>query len=293
VLSDGTTLQAINVVGLEPYLQGVVPGEMPRGWPLEALKAQAVAARTYATVSLVKGKPFDLYSDWRSQVYYGVEEEAPSTTRAIRETRGQILTYEGLPAQALYFSSSGGRTRSAIDAYGTDVPYLVAVDDPWDDVPGNPNHRWAPTALGDVKLAAALKLAGRVVDATTTLGTDGRPVDVTFTTAAGIVTKLTARDVRTRLGLRSTSFRIGVLRLDPLQAPTGGRPYRLEGLARDVDEPRLEKRAADGSWQQARKIAAREDGSFRVFVRPGVTTTYRLTGTGVAGPLVTVAGSAA
>ena len=78
VTSDGKTLQAINTVGLELYLQGVVPGEMPRSWPLEALKAQAVAARTYALVSIVKGKPFDLYSDWRSQVYYGVEEESSS-----------------------------------------------------------------------------------------------------------------------------------------------------------------------------------------------------------------------
>ena len=82
-----------------------------RGWPLEALKAQAVAARTYALVSIVKGKPFDLYSDWRSQVYYGVEEESTATTRAVRETRGRILTFGGLPAQTLYFSSSGGRTR--------------------------------------------------------------------------------------------------------------------------------------------------------------------------------------
>ena len=109
---------------------------MPRSWPLEALKAQAVAARTYALVSIVKGKPFDLYSDWRSQVYYGVEEESAATTRAVRETRAAILTFGGLPAQTLYFSSSGGRTRSAIDVYGTDFPYLVAVDDPWDDVHG-------------------------------------------------------------------------------------------------------------------------------------------------------------
>jgi stage II sporulation protein D len=289
VTSDGTALQVVNVVGLEPYLQGVVPGEMPRGWPLEALKAQAVAARTYAIVSLVKGKPFDLYSDWRSQVYYGVDEESPSTTRAVRETRGQVLTYDGLPAQTLYFSSSGGRTRSAVDAYGTDLPYLVAVDDPWDDVAGNPNHRWDPVALGDVKLAAALGAGGRIVDVATELGTDGRPVTVTFTSASGALTRLSARDVRTKLRLRSTSFRLGVLRLDPPRAPADGEPYRLEGLARDVTDPRLERRVADGSWQAARKVAVRPDGTFVLLVRPGVTTTYRLTGDGVPGPLVTVA----
>jgi stage II sporulation protein D len=261
---------------------------MPGNWPLEALKAQAVAARTYALAGLVQGRPFDLYSDWRSQVYYGVEEEASAPTRAVRETRGQILTFEGLPAQTVYFSSSGGRTRSALDVYGTDVPYLVAVDDPWDEVEGNPNHRWQPVALTGVKLAAALKLPGRIVDATATVGTDGRPTAVAFTAATGAVTRLTARELRTRLGLRSTSFRIGVLRLDPLQAPATGQAYRVEGLARDVDEPRLERMIADGSWVQARRIAPRPDGSFRVFVRPGVTTIYRLTGTGTAGPLLTV-----
>ena len=81
-----------------------------------------------------------------------------------------MLTFGGLPAQALYFSSSGGRTSSALDVYGTDVPYLVAVDDPWDDVTGNPNHRWQPVAMTGAKLAAALKLPGQVVDAMATAG---------------------------------------------------------------------------------------------------------------------------
>ena len=70
----------MNVVALESYLQGVVAGEVPFGWPTEVLKAQAVAARSYALANLVKGKPFDLYSDVRSQVYLGVAGEKPSTT---------------------------------------------------------------------------------------------------------------------------------------------------------------------------------------------------------------------
>jgi stage II sporulation protein D len=287
VTSDGKTMEAINTVGLELYLQGVVPGEMPRSWPLEALKAQAVAARTYALVSIVKGKPFDLYSDWRSQVYYGVEEESTSTTRAVRETRGRILTFGGAPAQTLYFSSSGGRTRSAVDVYGTDFPYLVAVDDPWDDVTGNPNHRWQPIALPAAKLAAALKVQGLVVDATSTTGTDGRPTVVTFTTSSGAVKRISARDIRQRLALRSTSFRLGVLSLASSQAAADA-PYRLEGLARAVDEPWVERLVADGSWVRARRVVPRADGTFRVFVRPGVTTTYRLTGTGLAGPSLTI-----
>jgi SpoIID/LytB domain protein len=286
--SDGKTLQAINAVALELYLQGVVPGEMPRSWPLEALEAQAVAARTYALVSIIKGKPFDLYSDWRSQVYYGVEEESPATTKAIRETRGQVLTYDGLPAQTLYFSSSGGRTRSAVDVYGKDVPYLVAVDDPWDDVAGNPNHRWQPAAITGAKLAAKLKVTSRVVDVTTSLGSDDRPNSVAFTTTTGVVRAVTARDLRQLLGLRSTSFRLGVLRLDPTQQGTSVGSFQLRGVARDVDEPRLERLGPSGSWTQVRRLTVRADGSFRIVVRPTATTTYRLTGTGVVGPSLTV-----
>jgi stage II sporulation protein D len=291
VTATAKTVQAINVVALELYLQGVVPGEMPATWPLEALKAQAVAARTYALVSLVKAKPFDLYSDWRSQLYYGTEQESPATTRAVRETKGRILTFDGLPAQTLYFSSSGGRTRSALDVYGNDIPYLVAVDDPWDDVQGNPNHRWQPVTLTGAKLARALKLPGRIVDARTTPGGDGRPASVAFTAATGVVTTIAARDIRQRLSLRSTSFRLGVLRLGATPAATG-QGVRLDGVARDVDQPALERRTPDGTWARVRKLAPRRDGTFQLVVRPASATTYRLTGTGVAGPAVTVAGEA-
>ena len=126
----GGRLQLVNAVGLESYLLGVVSREMPKDWPLEALKAQAVAARTYAVAHVVNGKGFDLYSDWRSQLYQGVSADAPGPSQAIKETRGQILVYAGKPAQTFYFSSSGGRTISSLDAFGSDIPYLVAVDDP-------------------------------------------------------------------------------------------------------------------------------------------------------------------
>ncbi|HEY7178360.1 MAG TPA: SpoIID/LytB domain-containing protein, partial [Gaiella sp.] len=131
VVRSGGKLQLVNVVALETYLLGVVPGEMPKEWPLEALEAQAVAARTYAIANLVQGRSFDLYSDARSQVYYGAEAEEPGPTRAVTETRGQVLSFDGAPAETFYFSSSGGKTLSALDAFGQDLPYLVSVDDPW------------------------------------------------------------------------------------------------------------------------------------------------------------------
>lgn len=288
VTSDGSKLQAVNVVGLELYLQGVVPGEMPKSWPAAALQAQAIAARTYALVSLVKSRPYDLYPDVRSQVYYGAAAESTATTAAVRATRGQVLMFDGKPAQTLYFSSSGGRTRSAVDVYGNDFPYLQAVDDPWDAVPENPNYLWQPVTWSAKKLASALKLGSPVADAVTTLGGDGRPTTVTFTTVRGKQRTVSARAIRTLLGLRSTSFRLGVLRLAQPPPAVAGDSVPLEGVARDVEGPTLERLGLDGVWTRARKLAPRPDGNFRVVVRPATTTTYRLAGGGVAGPGVTV-----
>ena len=88
-------LRAVNVVGLEAYLYGVVPSEMPRDWLPEALKAQAVAARSYALAVKKSGSWFDLYPDTRSQVYLGIAHEAPSTTAAVQDTAGQVVMYGG------------------------------------------------------------------------------------------------------------------------------------------------------------------------------------------------------
>ena len=173
VARSGGALQLVNVVALEAYLCGVVPGEMPKDWPLDALKAQAVAARTYAIANLVEGRTFDLYSDARSQLYYGVDAEAPGTSRAVAETRGQVLSFEDAPAETFYFSSSGGKTLSALDAFGQDLPYLVSVDDPWDEL--SPNHRWQTQLLSGEPLARRLGLKGAVTDVAYEPGSPGSP----------------------------------------------------------------------------------------------------------------------
>ena len=125
------TLTVVNVVALEDYVRGVVPNELsPGGWPqLEALKAQAVAARTYAVGNLGRFAPagFDLTPDTRSQVYGGRSTEHALTDRAVAETRGLVATYAGRPINALYTSTCGGRTEHAEHIFGGDlVPYLRA-----------------------------------------------------------------------------------------------------------------------------------------------------------------------
>jgi len=282
----GGKLQLVNVVGLEEYLLGVVPGEMPKDWPLDALEAQAVAARTYAVANLVKGRAFDLYSDARSQVYYGADAEAPGPTRAVTETRGQVLSYDGAPAETFYFSSSGGRTLSALDAFGLDVPYLVSVDDPWDET--SPNHRWQTQVLGAQELARRLGLAGAVTNVAYEAGTPGTPAAIRLTTTVGATAERRLSEVRNRLGLKSLEFRLGTLRLDRPARATGPGAVRLTGLAREVSDVVLERRTGPGAWAQVARVAPTADGTFVLRVRIAATTSYRLSAGGVAGPAVTV-----
>ena len=147
-------VDAINALTLDTYLQGVVPDESPPSWPLEALKAQAVAARTYAVATMKPGAGFDLYPDTRSQVYGGVAAEEASTNQAIAETRGEVVTYDGVPVVTYFFSTSGGRTEDVENTpLGNEPrPWLKSVDDPYDDE--SPRHRWGPIRM-------TLKQAGR------------------------------------------------------------------------------------------------------------------------------------
>ena len=280
-------LHVVDLVGLDAYLFGVVPGEMPKGWPAAALEAQAVAARSYALASVVTGRDFDLYADPRSQTYYGVASESPATTAAVLATKGEILTYGGKVATTFYSASSGGRTASSADAFGLPLPYLQARDDPWDAI--SPYHRWAPRSFTAASLAQALGLSAPVVNVIVAPTPSGRPASVTVVKKTGQSVQLSAADVRARLGLRSTAFRIGVLEVAPPPAATAaGMPVVVSGLARDVDAPLLEKLGANGAWLPSVKLAPATDGSFAVTVRPKATATYRLTAEGQTGPALTI-----
>ncbi|MSO95072.1 MAG: SpoIID/LytB domain-containing protein [Thermoleophilia bacterium] len=283
----GAKLQAINVLGLDAYLVGVVPGEMPKEWPAAALQAQAVAARSYALASIVKDRPFDLYSDTRSQVYYGVAAESPSTTAAVKATRGEILSYGGKVATAFYYSSSGGRTASSKDVFGAVLPYLQARDDPWDTL--SPYHRWTPRTFTPVTLGQALRLSGPVVDVQVVPTESGRPESVTFVKKSGARVLLRAADVRARLVLRSTAFRIGVLRIArPSASVAPGTPVVISGIARDVTAPVLEKLGVNGTWLASVNLKPEPGGTFSATVTPKLTATYRLVAEGVVGPALAV-----
>ena len=259
----------------------------PKEWPAAALQAQAVAARSYALASLVKNRDFDLYADPRSQMYYGDGAESPATTAAVKATSGEILTYGGKVATTFYYSSSGGRTAAAVDVFGIEIPYLQARNDPWDTL--SPYHRWQPRSFTAASLAQALGLSAPVVDVVVVPTPSGRPASVTLVKKTGEKVLLKAADVRARLGLRSTAFRIGVLRVGPPpDATRPGTAVVVSGLARDVRAPLLQKLGANGAWLPAVKVSPDVDGVFAVTVRPKATATYRLTADGQAGPALTI-----
>jgi stage II sporulation protein D len=142
---SGGGLDAINAVDLEAYVRGVVPNEMPSDWPAKALRAQAVAARSYALATAGKGEGFDHYDDTRSQVYGGRSSETRATNAAVEATRRQVVRHNDSVAATYFFSTSGGRTENSEYGFsgGDSRPYLRSVKDPYDDA--SPYHRWKVT----------------------------------------------------------------------------------------------------------------------------------------------------
>jgi stage II sporulation protein D len=138
--SEAGSLNVVNALAIEQYVKGVMSNEVPPSWPIEELKAQSVAIRSIAITGDVGGNGFDLYSDTRSQVYGGLESEYARTNDAVAATKGQVVMYGGEIAQTLYSACSGGHTESAVNVFGSPVPYLVGVPDPYDY--HCPLHKW-------------------------------------------------------------------------------------------------------------------------------------------------------
>jgi stage II sporulation protein D len=139
--SDVGSLNVVNAVPVDQYVKGVIPKESPASWPQAALRAQAVAARSYALSVQVSGNGFDLYDDTSSQVYDGLDSETAATNQAAEATRGEVLTFDGQIAETYFSACSGGHTESVQNVFfGPAVPYLVGVDDPYDYY--CPLHTW-------------------------------------------------------------------------------------------------------------------------------------------------------
>jgi stage II sporulation protein D len=208
VRAAGAGVQAINAVDLEDYVRGVVSAESPSSWPAEALKAQAVAARTYA-VTTDAGTPadgFDQFADTRSQMYKGVAAEFPSTDAAVAATKGQVVVQNGQPVTTYFFSTSGGHTEDIENSFMGALPraWLRGVDDPFDGV--SPRHSWGPYTFSQSRAQAKLKglVRGKFRGITVLeRGVSPRIVRAEIDGTNG-VTQVTGPQLRARLGLFDT-----------------------------------------------------------------------------------------
>jgi stage II sporulation protein D len=135
-------MQVINHLPLEHYLYGIIPKEMPSGWPHDALKAQAVASRTYALYITSKNRlmPYDVKASTASQVYGGYAVETTSTNAAVNATRGQVLTHNDQLIIAFFHANSAGHTEDAHHVWQVEIPYLKAVPDQFSS--NLPNSGW-------------------------------------------------------------------------------------------------------------------------------------------------------
>ena len=203
VLVGRSSLQAVNHLPIETYLPSVVGSEMPASWPQAALRAQAVAARTYALRQRKAGAPFDVSATVKSQVYKGVDAETPSTREAVAATRGQVLTYDGQLANAVFHSSGGGSTENSGDLWSRQLPYLVSVPD-FDT--SSPVSQWQQRLDPEQLRKAFREIGGAMrIDVLASTGS-GRIRQARVTGPAGTIV-LTGPELRSRLGLRSTLVR--------------------------------------------------------------------------------------
>lgn len=211
----GGGLTAVNIVPVDDYLRSVVPEEMLVDWPAEAIKAQSVAARSFALASRGRhaGESYDLCTTTHCQLYTGTAAEKSASNAAIKATRGEVLTYGGKPIEALFHTDSGGMTENSEDVWGSHVPYLRAAKDtptktmPWTKTISRADLERKLAAkghdIGKVRSLALSPLAiGRAAKDRTA---SGRVKTMTVKGTKGTAT-LSGTTWRSLLGLKSTLF---------------------------------------------------------------------------------------
>jgi stage II sporulation protein D len=291
-LSGGVT--AVNRVELENYIRGVVPNESPGSWPIEALKAQAVAARSYALGTGTGNPVFDHYDTVASQVYGGYSSEQTRTNLAVARTRGEVLRYQGKVIVAYFHSTSGGHTENNENIFEGDTPrpYIRGVPDPWDKA--SPYHRWR-VYYSARRLGNALGV-GRLRSVNVTKrGVSGRIVSATFRGRNGRNRLHGWSGIRSRLGLRDAPSKFIKITVRGSTARAAVAGVGSRALARDIvgtvaparagDAIVVERRTPTG-WERVAEAHLRGSGKFRVALSDrGV---YRVIAGGDTGPAVHV-----
>ncbi len=213
---NGGASTVVNLVDLEDYVKGIIPYEMSASWPLEALKAQAVCARTYSMSSSRThgGDHFDLCTTTHCQVYRGVGRADANSDQAVDETAGQMAYYDGKLIDALYYSSNGGASEDAKNIWGNEFAYLKGKPDPYEaDIAATAgNYSWSKTYTADQlkeRFRAKNYMVEDIVSLTTKLSPNGNVIELNVKDAAGkSFTVSRGEAVRTLLGLNSIRFTV-------------------------------------------------------------------------------------
>ena len=277
-------LEVVNRLPLESYLLGVVPRESPASWPIEALKAQAVAARSYASTETGGSGSFDVYCTTASQMYGGADGEAATTDKAVKATKGIVPKYGGVAITAFFFSTSGGHTENIENVWSgaAPQPYLRGVPDPYDTT--SPYHTWPdnPIHRTPAAIAAALGFKKGPLRAVYVIkrGTSPRVVRALLIGHAG-ATAVDGATLRARLGLRDAWVFFTSLSIDPSTTTTitygsaaklSGKRYPQLAAGKTIT---LHRRAAGGSW--VTRAATTAAGSTVVAGHTAAYTAYSVT----------------
>lgn len=200
-------LDIVNRVDMDEYLKGVLPKEMSPSFPMESLKAQALCSRSFAINNYNKfiKNGYNLDDTTRSQVYYGKDVEEKTTNKAVEETIGQVIKYDGKVAETIFCASSGGYTVASSEAWGgNSVPYLISKEDPYSV------HPWKY----ELKNSDLKKLnLSDVFSVSLDYNNSNRVNNLTFSTSKGDV-KIKATDFRQKIGntiIKSTLFDVNVI----------------------------------------------------------------------------------
>lgn len=218
---SGNDITVINYVSIHDYVKGILPYEMSASWPIEALKAQALCAKSYTLCNLNKhsASGFDLCNTTDCQVYRGTSSATSNSDKAVDDTYGLYVLYNGSPAQTFYFSSDGGATEDSINVWSSDLPYLKGVIDPYEETISIPGYTWEYTYTTE-QLTWLLNqkgyTIGNIVNCYVSKTTNtGNVYSVTFVDSSGKVLSLNREAARTvfysaTLGYTTTSQRFTI-----------------------------------------------------------------------------------
>lgn len=207
--ATGSNITVLNYVGLEDYVKGVLPYEISADWPIEAQKAQAVCARSFALgTNKHASEGYDLCNTTNCQVYLGANLATSTSDAAVEATRGEYLSYNGDLVVGYFFSSDGGATEDAVNVWGGDYPYLQGKEDPYETY----DSSWSVTLTADEvrqKLISAGYSIGTVANVEVTKRTDTDNVnEVTVTDTDGKQVVISKASTRTVFGLDSIRYTI-------------------------------------------------------------------------------------